>query len=153
MDRDERLIVPGAGIGRRNSMGMLREIVGMTGQGSRLFVFSYSVTDGWLRQLAKLRQDAGISHITLVLDHDVMVRHREKMAMMGYVADEVYLTESHAKLYLSEGKETTVALITSANATNNYRIECYYATDRPGEIEQIKGDIRGILESAVRIDG
>lgn len=132
-------------------MQMLRQIVQMTGTNSELVIFSYSVTDGWLRQLLKLRQEYQVKHITLVLDREVMIRHREKLLQIQRVADACYLTDSHAKVYLSHGKERTIALITSANATNNYRNECYYGTDRPGEIEQITRDIRRILEASNRI--
>ena len=132
-------------------MQILRQIVQMTGSESELVIFSYSVTDGWLRQLVKLRSDMNISRITLALDRDVMIRHREKLMQIQQVADEAYLTDSHAKLYLSRGKERTLAAITSANATNNYRNECVYATDRQSELEQIARDIRTILQQAVRI--
>ena len=132
-------------------MQMLRQIVQMTGAESELVIFSYSVTDGWLRQLLKLRQEYQVQHITLVLDREVMIRHREKLMQIQRVADACYLTDSHAKVYLSKSVKRTIALITSANATNNYRNECYYGTDRPGEIEQITRDIRRILEASNRI--
>lgn len=133
-------------------MKMLRQIVQMTGTESVLVIFSYSVTDGWLRQLMKLRQEYQVQHITLVFDREVMIRHREKLMQIQRVADACYLTDSHAKVYLSHGKERTIALITSANATNNYRNECYYATDRPEEIERIERDIATILGASERID-
>ena len=132
-------------------MQMLRQIVQMTGEESTLVIFSYSVTDGWLRQLMKMRQEYKVSHITLVLDRDVMIRHREKLLQIERVADACFLTDSHAKVYLSKEKTKSIALITSANATNNYRNECYYGTDRPTELEQIERDIRGILEASDRI--
>lgn len=133
-------------------MKMLRQIVQMTGTESVLVIFSYSVTDGWLRQLMKLRQEYQVQHITLVFDREVMIRHREKLMQIQRVADACYLTDSHAKVYLSHGKERTIALITSANATNNYRNKCYYATDRPEEIERIERDIATILGASERID-
>lgn len=148
---DEPLTIPGVRVCRTNSMQMLRQITQMTGTGSELVIFSYSVTDGWLRQLLKLRQEYQVQHITLVLDREVMIRHREKLMQIQRVADACYLTDSHAKVYLSRGKSRSIALITSANATNNYRNECYYGTDRPGEIEQITRDIRAILEASNRI--
>ena len=147
----EKLTIPGVSISRQNSMQMLRQIVGMTGKGSTLTIFSYSVTDGWLRQLMKLREEMEIERIALVLDRDVMIRHREKLLQIQQVADEAWLTDSHAKVYFSQGKTRTIALITSANATNNYRNECYYATDRPEETGQIETDIRGILAASDRI--
>ena len=148
---DEPLTIPGARVGRQNSMQMLRQIVQMTGSESELVIFSYSVTDGWLRQLLKLRLEYNVRHITLVLDRDVMVRHREKLTQIQQVADEAWLTDSHAKVYFSRGKERTIALITSANATNNYRTECYYGTDKPAETGQIERDIRAILAASDRI--
>lgn len=148
---DDPLTIPGVRVSRVNSMQILRQIVQMTGHESELVIFSYSVTDGWLRQLLKLRADFNISHVTLVLDRDVMIRHREKLLQIQQVADEAFLTDSHAKLYLSRGKQRTIAVITSANATNNYRNECYYGTDRPTEIEQITRDIRTILAASDRI--
>lgn len=148
---DEALVIPGVRVSRQNSMQMLRQIVQMTGIESTLVIFSYSVTDGWLRQLMKMRQEYKVSHITLVLDRDVMIRHREKLLQIERVADACFLSDSHAKVYLSQGKDKSIALITSANATNNYRNECYYGTDRPTELEQIERDIRGILEASDRI--
>lgn len=132
-------------------MNMLRQVVQMTGKESELIVFSYSVTDGWLRQLMKLTSDFHIQKTILVLDRDVMVRHREKITQIERIATECYLTDSHAKLYFSRGKQRTIAVLTSANATQNYRNECYYATDRPEEIRRIESDIAAILSAAVRI--
>ena len=149
---DEPLTIPGVRVSRTNSMQMLRQIVQMTGTDSELVIFSYSVTDGWLRQLLKLRQEYQVQHITLVLDREVMIRHREKLLQIEQVADECYLTDSHAKVYLSSGHSKTIALITSANATNNYRNECYYGTDRHEEIERIERDIATILGASERID-
>lgn len=132
-------------------MNMLRQVVQMTGRECDLIIFSYSVTDGWLRQLLKLKTDFDVVKTILVLDRDVMVRHREKITQIERIADECYLTDSHAKLYFARGKQRTIAVITSANATQNYRNECYYATDRPDEIRNIESDIRTILSASVRI--
>lgn len=150
---EEPLQIPGVSVSRTNSMKMLRQIVQMTGTDSALVIFSYSVTDGWLRQLLHLRQEFHVKHITLVLDREVMIRHREKLLQIQNVADQCYLTDSHAKVYLSQGTSKTIALITSANATNNYRNECFYVTDRTADIEHITRDIRTILSKADRITG
>lgn len=150
---DEPLTIPGVRVCRVNSMQILRQIVQMTGPQSELVIFSYSVTDGWLRQLQKLKQEYQVQSIILVLDKAVMVRHREKLIQIQHVANAAYLTDSHAKLYFSRGKNKTIAIITSANATNNYRNECYYATDRAAELEQIGRDIRTILGASDRIAG
>ena len=132
-------------------MNILRQIAAMAGNGCQVVIMTYSVTDGWLRQLLKLIGEFKVERTVLVLDRDVMIRHREKLLQIEHVATECHLTDSHAKLYYANGPNRAVAVITSANATNNYRNECYYATDRPDEIRAIESDIRTILANAVRI--
>lgn len=149
--KDGEIKVPEVRVCRQNSMNILKQIAEMAGKGCEIVVISYSVTDGWLRQLQHLCNVMEVSKTTLILDHDVMVRHREKLIQIQNSVDECYLTDSHAKMYFAKGKERTIAVITSANATNNYRNECYYATDRPEEIRSIEDDIRRILESSANI--
>lgn len=132
-------------------MQLLRQLLFKCDTNIEVMVFSYSITDGWMRQLQKLRREYDIVYVTLVLDRDVMIRHREKLVQLQCVAEAVYLTDSHAKLYYVKSDNYQAVTITSANATNNYRNECYYATERPSDIEIITGDIRSILETSSRI--
>lgn len=132
-------------------MNILRQITAMAGHGCSIVIMTYSVTDGWLRQLMKLIGEFQVAKTVLVLDRDVMIRHREKLLQIERIATECHLTDSHAKMYYANGPDGAVAVITSANATNNYRNECYYATARPEEIRSIESDIRTILANAVRI--
>lgn len=147
----EILEVNSVRIARQNSMNMLRQIVAMVGKGAEVTVLSYSVTDGWLRQLQKLKEEMEIEKVTVVLDRDVMIRHRQLLNQLETVADEIYLSDSHAKAYLAIGKQYELAVITSANATQNYRNECFYTTDRPRELQRIKADVGEILRKAFRI--
>lgn len=147
----EKIEVNSVRIARQNSMNMLKQIVAMVGKGAEITVLSYSVTDGWLRQLMKLREEMEIAKVTVILDRDVMIRHRQLLNQLESVADEIYLSDSHAKAYLAIGKQYELAVITSANATQNYRNECFYTTDRPAELERLKADVGEILRQAFRI--
>lgn len=147
----EKIEVNSVRIARQNSMNMLRQIVAMVGKGAEITVLSYSVTDGWLRQLMKLKDEMQIAKVTIILDRDVMIRHRQLLNQLESVADEIYLSDSHAKAYLAIGKQYELAVITSANATQNYRNECFYTTDRPAELERLKADVGEILRQAFRI--
>lgn len=138
-------------VARQNSMNMLKQIVAMVGKGAKVTVISYSVTDGWLRQLMKLKEEMAIEKVTVILDRDVMIRHRQLLNQLQSVADEIFLSDSHAKAYIAQSKSYEVAIITSANATQNYRNECFYTTDRPAELERLKADVGTILQSAFRI--
>lgn len=130
---------------------MLRQIVAMVGKGATVTILSYSVTDGWLRQLMKLKEEMEIAKVTVILDRDVMIRHRQLLNQLESVADEIYLSDSHAQAYLAIGKQYELAVITSANATQNYRNECFYTTDRPRELERLKTDVGEILRQSFRI--
>ena len=147
----EKLEVNSVRIARQNSMNMLKQIVSMVVKGSTITVLSYSVTDGWLRQLLKLRADMEIAKVTIILDRDVMIRHRQLLNQLENVADEIYLSDSHAKAYLAQGKDYELAVITSANATQNYRNECFYTTDRPAELARIKADVGVILRQSFQV--
>lgn len=147
----EKIEVNSVRIARQNSMNMLKQIVAMVGKGAEITVLSYSVTDGWLRQLMKLKEEMEIAKVTIILDRDVMIRHRQLLNQLESVADEIYLSDSHAKAYLAIGKQYELAVITSANATQNYRNECFYTTDRPRELERLKADVGEILRQAFRI--
>lgn len=147
----EKIEVNSVRIARQNSMNMLKQIVAMVGKGAEITVLSYSVTDGWLRQLMKLKEEMEIAKVTVILDRDVMIRHRQLLNQLESVADEIYLSDSHAKAYLAIGKQYELAVITSANATQNYRNECFYTTDRPAELERLKADVGEILRQAFRI--
>ena len=131
-------------------MTIVREIIDHTGVVDELLIFSYSVTDVWIRQLLNLRHEKSIGKIIMVLDYDVMIRHREKLNQLQFVADEVYLTDTHAKVYIAKNKNTTTAAVTSANATNNLRNECYYITDAELAI-RFENEVRGLLEKSSRI--
>lgn len=147
----EKIEVNSVRIARQNSMNMLKQIVAMVGKGAEITVLSYSVTDGWLRQLMKLKEEMEIAKVTVILDRDVMIRHRQLLNQLESVADEIYLSDSHAKAYLAIGKQYELAVITSANATQNYRNECFYTTDRPAELERLKADVGEILRQAFRV--
>ena len=138
-------------VARQNSMNMLKQIVAMVGKGANVTILSYSVTDGWLRQLMKLKEEMAIDNVKVILDRDVMIRHRQLLNQLQSVADEIFLSDSHAKAYIAQGKSYEVAIITSANATQNYRNECFYTTDRPREIERIKADIGAILRGSFQV--
>ena len=147
----EKIEVNSVRIARQNSMNMLKQIVAMVGKGAEITVLSYSVTDGWLRQLMKLKEEMEIAKVTVILDRDVMIRHRQLLNQLESVANEIYLSDSHAKAYLAIGKQYELAVITSANATQNYRNECFYTTDRPAELERLKADVGEILRGSFQV--
>lgn len=136
---------------RQSSNQLLKKILKNNGVGiRRVIIASYAITDDWMRLLQKMRISYEIEKIIIVLDREVMIRHREKLNQLIFSADEVYLTDSHAKMYYAEGKTPTV-VVTSANATRNFRNESSFLTDDPELVAQMLQDINTIINESYRI--
>lgn len=150
--------IPGVNIERCNSFSILEGMLehlereNLVGGGeTEVFICSYAVTDAWLRRLQLLRLSGRISKAEFLLDLDVMVRHRELLLQLERVCDGVWLTQTHAKMIIVRSRSRCVAAVMSANATQNYRTEVYYVTDRPIETDRLRQQLAGILAGARRI--
>lgn len=143
--------IPCVHIVRTDSYSLLNELMDMTQLPCEVTVCSYAITEVWMRGLCRMKETGRISHLRMLLDFDVMNRHREKLFPLKDICDELYLTSSHAKMMLLHSGDFDALAIMSANCTNNYRIESYYVTDRRDEIEDIGRDLAGVLSEAVRI--
>lgn len=142
--------IPGVRIERCNSFGILEGMLEHLPDGADVFVCSYAVTDAWLRRLQALRVSGRIRRVGFLLDFDVMSRHRGMLAQLHSVSDEVYLAQTHAKMIIARSRDRCIAAVMSANATQNYRTEVYYVTDRPIETASLGQQLRDILAAAAR---
>lgn len=143
--------IPGVYFERCNSFAILEGILEDMPDGVSVTVCSYAVTEVWLRRLQLLRISGRISRVEFLLDFDVMVRHRELLLQLERVCDEVWLTQTHAKMIIVRSRSRCVAAVMSANATQNYRTEVYYVTDRPIETTRLRQQLSGILAGARRL--
>lgn len=146
---DEKFTIPSIRLARINSLNLLKDLLETIPEyNANVVIASYAVTEEWLRRLVKLKEEKKIQKITIILDRIVILRHRSKLLMLQKICDVIALSDSHAKLFYVETENHKAAAITSANATNNYRNEVYYATNRESEIRQIESDIADILRNA-----
>lgn len=95
-----------------------------------------------------MKEKGKLERITVVLDYSVMIRHRAKLLLLDKVVDKVYLNNTHAKLILVESRDFEAVAVMSANATQNYRIETFYITNRTDEICSIKEDLNRIYDNS-----
>ena len=59
------LTVPSVRVTRANSMQLLRDGVEWLGGCDRLTILTYSITDGWMRQLLKLKMEYNTRRVRL----------------------------------------------------------------------------------------
>lgn len=142
--------IPSVRIERCNSFNILEGILEHLPDGADVFVCSYAVTDVWLRRLQVLRMSGRIARVGFLLDFDVMSRHRALMLQLHAVCDEVYMAETHAKMIIARSGGKCIAAVMSANATQNYRTEVYYVTDRPIETASLERQLGDILARAAK---
>lgn len=123
-----------------------------TDQPCEVVICSFAIAEGWIKRLWKLKMKGKITHITVVLDRAVMIRHRSKLIMLENVIDKIYFTDSHAKLLAVKSTGFEAVSVMSANATMNYRVEAFYVTDRPQEIKSIREDLQRIYDNSRSIN-
>ena len=137
--------VPICRVERCNSFNILLDMLEHFSSPAKLSLCSYAIAESWLRRLALLKKKGKINYIKILLDEDVIIRHREKLFFIQNICDEIYFSSSHAKVIILENETTELLAIMSCNATNNYRIETYYITNNHEDIERIRGDLNFIF--------
>lgn len=145
------LKIPSVRIVKCDSFSILSAMLEKTNKACDIVICSYAVTEVWMKRLWGLKMSGKVKKITMLLDFDVMSRHREKLLTLQELCDRLYLISSHAKLLLVESEDFSAVAVMSCNATQNYRIETYYVTNREREIENIRGDLAGIFRESIKI--
>lgn len=146
------LQIPSVHIVKCDSWSILESMLNHTEQPCEVVICSFAIAEGWIKRLWKLKLKGKITHITVVLDRAVMIRHRSKLIMLENVIDKIYFTDSHAKLLAVKSSSFEAVSIMSANATMNYRIEAFYVTDTQQEIKSIREDLQRIYDNSRSIN-
>lgn len=92
---------------------------------AELALASYSVSESSLRVLHRMKSEGLITKLTLLFDRSVRTHKLNLLAFAANFADEIFLDNSHIKLALINNDQYNVAVITTANITENERWEYY----------------------------
>lgn len=122
-----KLIEPGANIfwvsnGEWSMHELLLEILNITGS-AVVHLSSYAMSETPARILAQLISNGLIEKLFCVLDNRIDVRTAGSFQLMKGISDKLVLTETHAKVTVVQNKNWSVAVIGSANYTENKRYE------------------------------
>lgn len=91
---------------------------------SEVFISSYAMGETPARLLARLKTDGVIKKLHCLLDNRVDVRTAGSLQLIKGIADKYALIDTHAKVTVIKNDSFSVAVIGSANYTENERYEC-----------------------------
>ncbi len=109
---------------------LVRHIVRQTGP-AHLIGFTWSITEPAVRQLVKMRNEGDILSMSLIIDTAMSKWSRAACLFAQNNALDFRTTPIHAKGFLITNDEWSVSVISSANFSNNPRIEAGVITDNP----------------------
>ena len=111
-----------ASMGEWSNHELMQYILDQIGPAA-LYFCTWSVSENAVRSIIKNFTDNIILSLTAVLDWRVKVRRPEVLSLLQFNFAQLRLTSCHAKCFVLENNNYQVAVVGSANFTNNPRIE------------------------------
>lgn len=101
---------------------LLLEILNITGA-AEVWLSSYAMSETPARILSQLKTAGMIKKLFCVLDNRIDVRTAGSFQLMKSISDRLVLVDTHAKVTVVQNDQWSVAVIGSANYTENKRYE------------------------------
>lgn len=113
---------------------LLMGLLGITGPAD-VYISSYAMGETPARILARLKNDGVIKKLSCVLDNRIDVRTAGSLQLIKGIADRYALIDTHAKVTVIVNDDYHVAVIGSANYTENVRYEAGIITMRRAAVD------------------
>lgn len=101
---------------------MLVALLSITGP-AEVMISSYAMSENPTRIISKLKDSGMITKLSMLLDNRVDVRSAGSYQLCQAICDKIKLIKTHAKVTVITNKEWQLAVIGSANYTDNTRYE------------------------------
>ena len=101
---------------------MLMAILDKTGS-AKLWLSTYAMSEKPARIIAQLKDEKVITELNVVLDNRVDVRTAGSLQIIKTIADKYGLVDTHAKVSVVRNDDFDIAVVGSANYTENSRWE------------------------------
>jgi hypothetical protein len=112
-----------------------------------LWFATWSISEDGLRAMLRLREQGKVRSVQALLDWRIKVRKPEVAQLAKAQVDQLRVYSCHAKVYILRNKQWGVSICSSANLTNNPRIEASVITEdrelADWHIAWLKGVLRG----------
>lgn len=101
---------------------MLIALLSITGP-SNVWISTYALSETPARILANLKREKMILDLHVIIDNRVDTRTANTLQLIKNIATDIKLTDTHAKTTIIENNSWQIAVIGSANYTENVRWE------------------------------
>jgi hypothetical protein len=95
---------------------------------AQLFITTYAIREFPIRQLIMAQDKGDITNVKMLLDYRAKVRTPEVYHLASMNINSIFLTSIHAKVTVIKSDIGSVAIVASANWTQNPRIEAGVVT-------------------------
>lgn len=96
-------------------------------------IATWTITEDPARQIAALKHDCLISHLSVVIDYRIKHKHPKPFQLLQGVSDRLCFAKSHAKVTIIQNEDWSISIIGSANYSRNPRLEMGYISARPAD--------------------
>lgn len=111
-----------ASLGEWSMNDLLFHLLSQTGP-AKVYISTWSVSEDAVRQILSKIREGSITELKAVFDWRVKMRRPEAYELARFNIADIRLTTCHAKVTVIENNSWSIAIIGSANYTNNPRIE------------------------------
>ena len=123
---------------------LLQYILTFTGP-ANVYLSTWTLKEEPARVLHFLKKTGKIKELNCVFDYRIRTLDEKHFDFLHTIIDKYTLTKCHAKVLAIEGWYFNVAVISSANMSNNPRIEAGYISCNDKSVEFHKGWIMDII--------
>jgi hypothetical protein len=102
---------------------LLKHLLSITGP-AKVCICSWSVSESAVIYLLEAIEKGEITNLKLLFDWRVKVRRPKVLQLVKANISNVYLTNTHAKVFTISNENWGISCVGSSNLTNNPRIEC-----------------------------
>lgn len=112
-----------ASMGEWSMHDLLKHLLQQTGP-AKVYVATWSASPDGCKQIINLLEEGAITSVHAVFDWRIRVRTPEALSLAKMNFSDVRVNTCHAKVTVIENDDWHIAIVGSANYTNNPRIEC-----------------------------
>lgn len=109
---------------------MLMALLDITGP-AHVAISSYAMSESPARIIALLKEKGSILSLISVLDNRIDVRTAGSFQLMKGISDKMVLVDTHAKVTVITNEDWNIAVVGSANYTENKRYEAGIISTNP----------------------
>jgi hypothetical protein len=113
---------------------MLTALLSITGEAD-VYISTYALGETPGRIVAQLKSSGMIKKLFTVIDSRVDVRTANSFQLIGAISDKMVLVDTHAKVTAIVSDTMKIAVIGSANYTENKRYECGVITTNTAAVD------------------